>query len=982
MEARRSPQNATGSFLTAEGLQVSLFAAEPLVVNPTNMDIDHQGRVWVLESPNYGLPNQEKNPQGGRITILEDTDGDGVADISTLFYQGPDVDTALGIAVLGNKVYVTRSPHLLVFTDNNGDDIPDSKEIVLTGMGKPGDHSSHALVFGPDGKFYWNMGNYAGPVQDSTGNTIIDKMGNPVIQYGDHYLGGMVFRCNTDFSEFEVLGHNFRNNYEVAVDSYGNLWQSDNDDDGNKSVRINFVMEYGNFGYLDEMTHENWGAYRTNMSEVVSEKHWHQNDPGVVPNLLITGAGSPAGIAVYEGSLLPEPFRNQLVHTDAGPNVVRAYPTEKDGAGFRASSLNIVHTELDQWFRPIDIASAPDGSLLVADWYDPLVGGGAAGEFTRGRIFRIAPENHRYQAPGHDFATLSGMIEALKSPNMATRYLAWTALYDQGEAAEQVLVELYQDDNPVYRARALWLLGKLPGSQKHLEAAFKDPNPDLRITALRSARQQQDNYLDLAAGIAQDPAIEVRREIAVSLHPYQSNQAAQIWANLALNYEGGDRWYLEALGIGAANNWTACLEAVEKESPKFWSTSAGKEIIWRSRAPRSLYLLADVIREPTTDRSLRLKLFRSFDFLEFESKNQVLTSLLEGDHPEQDHIRLLALQHIDANTIPRSRLLVNALETVLELSKNTREFINLVDRFDLTNYSEDLLQMTIGFAGDPLGIDASKLLLAKPFNGYPLIRTALKGGEKDAISIVECLGSHGGTKTSLDLLSEVVLGADYSLDTKTAAVNALGKSWSGETELMECVKHQSFEEQLKPVAASVLFNVYRAEIHDEAEKYLERPGSIEGKPLPSIRTLVASNGNISQGTQVFDSYCQTCHVVRGRGTAFGPELTEIGNKLSKEGLYRAIMFPDEGINHGYDGYTITLKDGTTTVGILESQTSDFIEVKLVGGIKNKVVREDIERMQENAASLMPNLSTVMTEEQLVDLVEYLSQLKPDNNTNS
>ena len=159
MEERRSPQNATGSFLTAEGLQVSLFAAEPLVVNPTNMDIDHQGRVWVLESPNYGLPNQEKNPQGGRITILEDTDGDGVADISTLFYQGPDVDTALGIAVLGNKVYVTRSPHLLVFTDNNGDDIPDSKEIVLTGMGKPGDHSSHALVFGPDGKFDWNMGN-------------------------------------------------------------------------------------------------------------------------------------------------------------------------------------------------------------------------------------------------------------------------------------------------------------------------------------------------------------------------------------------------------------------------------------------------------------------------------------------------------------------------------------------------------------------------------------------------------------------------------------------------------------------------------------------------------------------------------------------------------------------------------------------------------------------------------------------------------
>ena len=99
----------------------------------------------------------------------------------------------------------------------------------------------------------------------------------------------MVFRCDLDGSNFEVLGHNFRNNYEVAVDSFGTLWQSDNDDDGNRGVRINYVMEYGNYGYVDEMTGAGWQAKRTNMEKEIPLRHWHLNDPGVVPNLLQTG---------------------------------------------------------------------------------------------------------------------------------------------------------------------------------------------------------------------------------------------------------------------------------------------------------------------------------------------------------------------------------------------------------------------------------------------------------------------------------------------------------------------------------------------------------------------------------------------------------------------------------------------------------------------------------------------------------------------
>ena len=975
IEERRSAEYATASFTVAEGLEVSLFAAEPMVVNPTNMAVDHRGRAWLLESPNYGKPEDQRSEKGGRITILEDTDGDGQADISTLFYQGEDVETALGIAVLGDKIYVTRSPNLIVFTDLDGDDQPDSKELLLTGMGNPGDHSSHALVFGPDGKFYWNMGNYAGPVKDAEGNTIVDLMGNPVEQYGEDYLGGMVFRCNPDISEFEVLAHNFRNNYEVTVDSYGTMWQSDNDDDGNKSVRINYVMEYGNYGYLDEVTRQSWGSYRTNWETEIPKRHWHQNDPGVVPNLLITGAGSPTGIAVYEGKLLPEVFQGQVIHTDAGPNVARAYPVSKSGAGYTAEMLNLVKTELDQWFRPTDITVAPDGSIFIADWYDPLVGGAAAGDFEKGRVFRVAPQTNKYDIANIDINSLEGAIEALKSPNMSTRYLGWNALNDKGQQAEEALWQLYQSHNPIYQARALWLLGNIEGmANKYVTLGLSSDNPDIRVTAIRLARQTLDNYLEIAAAQVSDPAPEVRRELAIGLHGYQTVEAAEIWSKLAQQHHGQDRWYLEALGIGAANKWDTCLNVWKNDLDHDFSSKAARDIIWRSRASQSMELLADIIRDASIDQVERLRYFRAFDFLDFKGKNQVLIGLLEGDHTDQDHIRVLALQHMNTESLSLTPSLLSSIGKALDQANNSPEYINIVRRFNLKSKTPDLVDMIITHAGEPLGIEASKVILNN-FKDPKAIENAIQQNDEQAKAIIECIQHHGGTKISLELMKQIVMDEQYSLQARKAAVVGLGKSWPGETVLLECVKKPSFEKELSPVAGSVLFNVYRREIQEEAAQYLERPGSSEGAPLPPIRTLLASNGNSQNGIQTFETYCQTCHVVDNQGTAFGPALTEIGSKLSREGLYRAIIFPNEGINHGYQGSVVKLKDGTSTMGIVESETSEFIEIKLMGGVKNKIARADIESIEESTQSLMPNLSTTMSEEQLVDLVEYLSSLK-------
>ena len=289
-DEKRLSANALAGLEAAEGLEATLFASEPLIGNPTNIDVDAKGRVWMCETLNYRPQMNPDNPQraeGDRILILEDLNGDGRADTSKVFYQGPDVNAALGIAVLGNKIIVSSSPNVLVFTDNNGDDIPDSKEILFTGLGgEHSDHAVHSFTFGPDGKLYFNFGNEGKQLLDKNGKPLKDKKGNLINSKGEPYRQGMVFRMNPDGTELEVLAHNFRNNYEAAIDSYGTIWQSDNDDDGNQSTRINYVMEFGNYGYTDEVTGAGWRSRRTNMETEIPKKHWHQNDPGSIPSYI------------------------------------------------------------------------------------------------------------------------------------------------------------------------------------------------------------------------------------------------------------------------------------------------------------------------------------------------------------------------------------------------------------------------------------------------------------------------------------------------------------------------------------------------------------------------------------------------------------------------------------------------------------------------------------------------------------------------
>ncbi|MBU6400896.1 MAG: PQQ-dependent sugar dehydrogenase [Verrucomicrobia bacterium] len=644
-------RQALKSFTVAPGLAVTLFASEPMVRNPTDMDIDERGRVWITEGVNYRSSFQKwgiLQPAGDRIIVLEDTRGTGAADKETVFYQDPSINAALGICVLGNKVIVSRSPDVFVLTDTDGDGKADKRELLFAGIrGVDHDHGVHAFVFGPDGKLYFNYGNESrqlevpvgsreiplhGPVPEVALKPAVDLDGNVANASGHPYRMGMVFRCNPDGSSLETLAWNFRNEYEICVDSFGTLWQSDNDDDGNRGVRINYVMPFGNYGYVDEMTGAGWTAKRSNMEIDIPHRHWHQNDPGVIPNLLFTGAGAPTGMILYEGDLLPPVFRNQMIHCDAGPRVVRAYPVTPDGAGYQARIVDIL-SSTDTWFRPCDVCAAPDGSIYVADWNDAGVGGHYMAdqklETMTGRIYRIAPQGNQPSVPRLNLNSAAGCVAALQSPNLATRYLAWTTLHAMGDRAEKSLLKLWHGQNPRMRARALQLLARIPGQEQvYIDAALADADPDIRITGLRIAVEEKRHVIPAVQALVKDPSPQVRRESAIALRHNSSPEAPHLWAELAAQHDGKDRWYLEALGIGADKQWEAFLDAWLADVGGNWNTPAGRDIIWRSRSKKTPELLVKIITDKNTPPTARPRYFRSLDFITGPEKDAALVQLL------------------------------------------------------------------------------------------------------------------------------------------------------------------------------------------------------------------------------------------------------------------------------------------------------------------------------------------------------------------
>ena len=487
--AAQYPQVPLDLFQLPEGLEVTLWAASPLLHNPTNIDIDRDGRIWVAEGVRY-RSHHARQPEGDRIVVLQDTDGDGKADKTHTFVQEPGLIAPLGVAVIDNKVIVSQPPDLIVYTDVDRnlrfDPAVDKREVLLTGFqGINHDHSLHSVTFGPDGKWIFNSGNTGGMFTDKSGKTFRifgSYRPNPVGPFtfpndpavyagkpsddGHVYVGGFTVRMNPDGTNAEIIGYNYRNSYEQSVSSLGDVFQNDNDDP--PACRVSWVMEYANFGFSSNDGQRTWQADRR-AGQSIPVAEWRQDDPGMMPAGDVYGGGSPTGNVFYENGALGSAWDGTFLAADAGRNEVFAYKPARQGGGFAldrkifltsnvkqqyagsdfVGGNNTAKGAMETLFRPSDIAVGPDGALYVSDWIDARVGGHQDLDDTlSGAIYRIAPKGFVSKVPAFDPATIDGLITALRSPAVNVRAIGFEGLKARGAAAVNAVAGLLNDPNP------------------------------------------------------------------------------------------------------------------------------------------------------------------------------------------------------------------------------------------------------------------------------------------------------------------------------------------------------------------------------------------------------------------------------------------------------------------------------------------------------------------------------------------------------
>lgn len=337
---------------------------------------------------------------------------------------------------------------------------------------------------------------------------------------------------------------------------------------------------------------------------------------------------------------------------------------------------------------------------------------------------------------------------------------------------------------------------------------------------------------------------------------------------------------------------------------------------------------------------------------------------------------LLRLPEVDLSTKPEAKA---ALLRHLETIRGSEQWLEIVEKFKLRELKDELLRLALENADSSPGVKAAGLLV-KLDERELLAKAVADPDATKAAKIIGVLGLLADAKTN-DLIEPLIANADLPVSVRAATVTALGRNAPGQKRLLETVEHGKLPADLQFAAANALLSSPDEAIRAAAGKHLSLPAGAGGEPLPPVADLVKRSGDAARGRELFAGVgtCAKCHKVKGEGKEVGPDLSEIGSKLSNEAMYVSILDPSAGVSFNYETWAVRTLEGTVLSGILVSQTDDAIELKTAEAIVHKFKRDDIEALKKQPISLMPaDLQKQLKAQDLVDIVEYLTTLKKAN----
>lgn len=959
------PEQALKMFQVQDGFEMELVAAEPAVEQPLFMTFDSRGRLWVVQYRQYPFPAGLKvvkydqylravfdkvpapPPLGekgaDKITVFEDTDGDGKYD------KHKDVITGLNIAtavVPGHGgIWVLNPPYLLFYPDANGDDVPDGDpEVRLSGFGLEDTHSTaNSMRWGPDGWLYGANGS------TTTGVINSDVTKNVAFQ------GQMIWRYHPDTKVFEIFAEGGGNTYSCEIDSKGRVFSGTNGG-GTRGM----YYPQGSYG------EKNWGKHGPLTNPYAFGFFHHMKHEGDTVRF-------PQSFLIYEGGKFPKEFDHSIICGNALHNRVWASKLIRDTSTYRTVDMPLLVVSADHWFRPVDVKVGPDGAVYIADWYDSRlthVDPRDNWHKKSGRIYRLKAKGAEPLKP-FDLTTMpmNEVFDKLGDANKWFRQQAVLELADRGDKRIVPVLRKLVAANDDRSLEALWAAYRFGSFDDNLAmVGLVHKNEHVRRWTVRLLGDDRKASPAVAAELVKlattEPDVQVRVQLAATAKRLPANAGLPVVKALAARSEDVDDlhqplmlWW--AIESKAASDRDAVLSLFADSS--FWSLPLiDKVVVERimqryamTGEPEDLESCAKLL-ELAPDAKFKARL--SAGFLEaFRGRR------IDGLPPTlakalDDYQASLGKSDLALGLrLGKKDAIASALKTIADEKADKPTRIAYVEILGQTKRTEAI---------DPL------LALLGKTSSHSLKRAALEAlmafdDEKIGTTVMRLyhgpLPDEQGVRTTAQkLLASRPAWAVLMLQQVDDGI--IAKS-SIPSDIVQTLSLQSDPAVKKLVAKHWgKIRATPAEKQDQIKKL--------------FALVKAGGGNSTAGQAIFTKKCGVCHTLFGEGGKTGPDLTGY-ERTNLDFLTTAIVDPSAAIREEFTTFAIVTSDGRTLTGLIDGQDARTVTLRGADNRTTLLNRADIEELQALPISLMPeNQFNDLDQQGIRDLFAYLMSRAP------